>query len=106
MAVAVGIEAGMAVDIEENMAVVVHSAVGIEEGTVVAVGIEEGMAVVHIAVGIGMVFVVDIESEVAMGVRPAVEAVMDIQEDSSADIALEAASIVGLTMNIGVDIQD
>jgi hypothetical protein len=53
-----------------------------------------------------MVFVVDIESEVAMVVRPAVEVVMHIQEDSLADIAPEAASIVGLTMNIGVDIQD
>jgi hypothetical protein len=81
-------------------------AVDTEEGMAVAVGIEEGMAVVHIAVGIGMVFVVDIESEVAMVVRPAVEVVMHIQEDSLADIAPEAASIVGLTMNIGVDIQD
>jgi hypothetical protein len=40
-----------------------------------------------------------------MVVRPAVEAVMDIQEDSLADIALEAANIADLTINIEVDIQ-
>jgi hypothetical protein len=72
---------------------------------VVAVETEEGMAVVHTAVGIEVVFVADIETEVAMVVEPAAEAVMDIQEDSLVDIALEAANIADLMMNIGVDIQ-
>lgn len=98
MAVAVGIEEGMAVAVEEDTTAVAHTVVDIEEGRVVVV--------VHIAVGIEVVFVADIETEVTMVVMPAVEAVMDIQEDSLAGIALEAANIADLTMNIGVDIQD
>ena len=83
--------------------------VGIGEGTAVvhtAVGIGKGTAVVHTAVGIGVMFVADTETEEGMAARPAVEAVMDIEEDSLVDIALEAVSIAGLTINIGVDIQD
>ena len=85
---------------------VVHIAVGIEEGTVVVDTEEDTTAAVHTAVDIEVVFVTDIETEEAMIVRPVVEAVIGTQEDSLADIALEAASIAGLTMNIGVDIQD
>jgi hypothetical protein len=106
----------LAVDTEEGMAVA-HTVVGIEEGMVVVVGTEEGMAAVHtvvgteegmaavhMVVGIEEVFVAGIEE--ALVVRPAVEAVVGNQEDSSADIALEAANIADRVTAVEVDIQD
>ena len=65
------------------------------------VDIEEGMAVV----GIEVAFVADTETEVAMAANPAEEAVEGNQEDSSADIALEAASIADRVTAVQVDVQ-
>lgn len=83
----------------------VHTAVDIEVDMAAAVDIEVGMmaAAVHTAVGIEVVFVAD--TEVALIVRPAVEAVMDTQEDSLADIALGAANIADMVTTVEVDIQ-
>jgi hypothetical protein len=58
---------------------------------------------VHTAVGIEVVFVAD--TEAALIVRPAVEAVMGAQEDSLADTALEAANIADMVTTVEVDIQ-
>jgi hypothetical protein len=90
-------------DTEEGMAVV-HTVVDIEDG--MAVGIGEGMVAVHTVVDIEEVFVADTETEGALVVRPAVEAVEGNQEDSSADIALEAANIADRVTAVEVDIQD
>ena len=101
---AVGIEEGtVVVDTEEDRAAVVHTAVDIEVDMTVVDTEENRAAVVHTAVDIEVMFVTDIETEEAMIVRPVVEAVIGIQEDSLADIALEAASIAGLTMNIALE---
>lgn len=70
-----------------------------------AVDIEVGMmpVVVHTVVGIEVVSVAD--TEVELIVRPAVEAVVSTQEDSLADIALEAANIADMVTTVEVDIQ-
>jgi hypothetical protein len=91
------------VDIEADMAAAVHIAVGIEVSMAVVVDIEVGMmaAAVHTAAGIEVA-----DTEVALAVRPVVEAVMGTQGDSLADIALVAANIVDMETTVEVDIQD
>ena len=108
----VDIEGGMAaVGIEEDMAVV-HTVVDIEGGMAVVhtvVDIEEDMAVVHTVVDIEEDMAVDTEegmaavgTEMALAAGPA----GGNQEDSSADIALEAANIADRVTAVQLDIQD
>ena len=80
-------------DTEESM-VVVHTVVDTEEDT--AVDIEEGMAV---DTEEGMAAV---GTEMALAAGPA----GGNQEDSSADIALEAANIADRVTAVQLDIQD
>ena len=101
-------EEGMTVDTEEGMAADTEEGMVVDTEEGMAVDTEEGMAAdteEGMAADTEEVFVVG-GIEETLVVRPAVEAVVGNREDSSADIALEAANIADRVTAVQVDIQD